>query len=579
MDKCVLLNYDRNKKTLYQKKEESSSLTNTSLLFVRRKDITVFDRCVLGLASLSPKYRSTSISSLAQQYGCSRQFIYNQGKLLNQNAKHLFGIKDKQKELNHLLLSMRFHLTGKLFTKSSLHGLSSLGKEMDISYTSTSFISQTLEVAGSLLSSTYNPTNPQFVIALCDEVYSGGNAILVTLDAASMVVLDIKLLTKPLDALAWKKRFLQLEQHHITICELIKDQGKSMQSASSVLPEWVSIIADVFHAVPHRLGIYHRQLIRKTENSLFKEDELKVKIMKAKSNQMRNKQSLKYEKAKAKTALLLDQLDWFEQAYFLLINQLRPFDAMGVPRDKQQVKQNITFALEALTLLSIAGIDKELKHIKKLLDKEELLGFMNKVPALYKKWKKRLHGDTLWLWILYWQYWKKSFQTHSPKVQTAAKEQANAAAKLLEEHYTSKQEQMQFERIRTEIFTHLDTIVQASSLVETFNSILKPFINNTRGQLSQSLLNLVKFYHNHRIFNKRSKRGGKAPVEILTGQQLQKSWIDLLMDKIKEAFEKHKVKSLKDLHQIVCKKAIPKIESVKLPKKETSQQVIATIAA
>jgi hypothetical protein len=153
MDKCVLLNYDRNKKTLYQKKEESSSLTNTSLLFVRRKDITVFDRCVLGLASLSPKYRSTSISSLAQQYGCSRQFIYNQGKLLNQNAKHLFGIKDKQKELNHLLLSMRFHLTGKLFTKSSLHGLSSLGKEMDISYTSTSFISQTLEVAGSLLSS------------------------------------------------------------------------------------------------------------------------------------------------------------------------------------------------------------------------------------------------------------------------------------------------------------------------------------------------------------------------------------------------------------------------------------------
>ena len=90
---------------------------------------------------------------------------------------------------------------------------------------------------------------------------------------------------------------------------------------------------------------------------------------------------------------------------------------------------------------------------------------------------------------------------------------------------------------------------------------------------------LVKFYHNHRIFNKRSKRGGKAPVEILTGQQLQKSWIDLLMDKIKEAFEKHKVKSLKDLHQIVCKKAIPKIESVKLPKKETSQQVIATIAA
>ena len=107
--------------------------------------------------------------------------------------------------------------------------------------------------------------------------------------------------------------------------------------------------------------------------------------------------------------------------------------------------------------------------------------------------------------------------------------------------------------LRTKVFKTLDQIVQASSLVETFNSILKPFIKSARGQVSQELLNLVKFYHNHRVF-KRGKRKDKAPVEILTGQRLHKHYIELLMDKIKEAFTKYEVCSLKQLHQIVCPK-------------------------
>ena len=45
-----------------------------------------------------------------------------------------------------------------------------------------------------------------------------------------------------------------------------------------------------------------------------------------------------------------------------------------------------------------------------------------------------------------------------------------------------------------------------------------------------------------------------APIELLTGQKLQKRWIDLLMDKIKDAFDEHKVKSVKKLHQVICSK-------------------------
>jgi len=103
---------------------------------------------------------------------------------------------------------------------------------------------------------------------------------------------------------------------------------------------------------------------------------------------------------------------------------------------------------------------------------------------------------------------------------------------------------------------------------------LKPFINSARGQVSQELLDLVKFYHNHRVF-KRGKRKDQAPIEILRGVPLEKSWIDLLMDKIKDAFTQANTLSLKELHQLLCKK--PKKEASNL--EEIALHKVAQVAA
>ena len=84
--------------------------------------------------------------------------------------------------------------------------------------------------------------------------------------------------------------------------------------------------------------------------------------------------------------------------------------------------------------------------------------------------------------------------------------------------------------------------------------------------MSQELLNLVQFYHNHRVF-KRGKRQHKATIEILTGQPLAKSWIDLLIDKLRLAFQQQNIKSVKELHQLLCLKDKAKkgIKEVQLP--------------
>jgi hypothetical protein len=457
--------------------------------------------------------------------------------------------------VDKVLSSIRFFLEGKLETKGSLYGLSNFGSSQELAYTSINFISELLEVAGTLVGSTYLPQSPLLVTFLCDEVYSGGQAILVTIEAQSMMVLDIRLVDSALKGSDWEESFERLRSNQIVPQVLIKDQGKQMESATKVLPEQTIIGADTFHGIPHRLGLFHVQLKRAVETAEEKEAARAIRFTNTKTYATALKKEAEWEAAKKETLEAIDHLNWFDEYYFTMIQQLRPFTSKGMPRNKEKAKLILQECIEALALLAIPKLEKQLAHIQRLLENNQLLHFMDQVPILHQQLQSLLHSDTSWLWMLYWQWNKKSYQTHSPKVQLRAKQEAQSAKELLEEHYellANQAELSQFENLRKRVFALLDEIVQASSLVETFNSILKPFINSARGQVSQPLLNLVQFYHNHRIF-KRGKRQDKAPIELLTGIELKKKWIDLLMDKIEAAFNQYDVISLKQLHKLLCK--------------------------
>ena len=69
--------------------------------------------------------------------------------------------------------------------------------------------------------------------------------------------------------------------------------------------------------------------------------------------------------------------------------------------------------------------------------------------------------------------------------------------------------------IQEEIYTRLDKIVQSSALVECINSIIRPYFNTSKNQISQEQLNLIMHYHNHRRYLA-GVRKHKTPMEILT---------------------------------------------------------------
>jgi len=88
-----------------------------------------------------------------------------------------------------------------------------------------------------------------------------------------------------------------------------------------------------------------------------------------------------------------------------------------------------------------------------------------------------------------------------------------------------------FDPLKALVFDQLDSIVRASSLVEMVNSLIRPYLNSCKGQITQETLNLIMFYHNHRRY-KSGKRQGKAPLELLIGKPLEAPWWELLLQQV-----------------------------------------------
>ena len=125
-----------------------------------------------------------------------------------------------------------------------------------------------------------------------------------------------------------------------------------------------------------------------------------------------------------------------------------------------------------------------------------------------------------------WQLKRQSINSKDDGIRKRLAQEAefydDYAASLLPEHV---------EAIKKEVEETLDAEVRSSSLVENVNAALRPLLATCRGQVDQELLELFAYVHNHRRFG-RGKRAGKAPIEILTGKEMEKTWLDSLLETV-----------------------------------------------
>jgi hypothetical protein len=185
-------------------------------------------------------------------------------------------------------------------------------------------------------------------------------------------------------------------------------------------------------------------------------------------------------------------------------------------------------ALDLIEGLDHNAINKDIALVRKALP--NILTYFADADVAVKNCEKLTDNkDALIALYLAWQWNKSVIKSKQTDRKHHAIEQRDFYYELAMLFVGDEKRGIQ---LKENVYAELDQIIQASSMVECINSILRPHLNNSKNQVSQAFLNTFMFYHNHRRYHA-GKRKGKTPMEILTGKAQTEDWITLLLKKIK----------------------------------------------
>jgi len=426
-------------------------------------------------------------------------------------------------EIEARMLAQRFE------GRSSLDGISTLMKREGLSYSSVGSVSQILNrIGGSLPNVLTNPAKPQTLVFVPDEIFARSLPILITVDPISSAILSIDLVEQR-TADQWEAHFSRIEDNGFSPRLLASDAGVAIKAAHGKVFSDIPWQLDTFHGVAHRLGKWDGRLEKSAYAAIEAVDKREATLASAKSDAVIDKRLTLCCEADEKAEQAMDCYDDFHYLYQYLIHQLNTFDSAGKLRPQDQAEENMAVALDLMTSLPNKSIGKEATLIKKTLP-ELLTYFDDAIIAVESCQKLSKNKDALQALALAWQWNKAVIKSKVTTRKHHAIEQRQFYLDLAELFVGDK---VQMLKLKASVYAELDEIIQASSMVECINSILRPYLNNSKNQVTQAFLNTFMFYHNHRRYHA-GKRKGKTPMELLTGEVQKDDWIVLLQKEVKK---------------------------------------------
>ena len=412
--------------------------------------------------------------------------------------------------------------------KCSIDAISTLMKREDMPYSSVGYISEYLSCVGQCLPNTLENKQDsiQFVVFAGDEIFAQSIPLLITVEPVSSVILRIELADQR-TAVIWSAHFQAIQANGFEARSLTSDAGSGLCAAHKAVLSDIPWQLDTFHGIAHRLGDYVRRLEKSAYTAIEAVDDRETKLASAKSERVIDKRLLLCLHADKAVKQAMDLYDDFSYLYTTLIHQLNVFDSKGNLRQQAQVEGNMMAALELMQSLNHSGIVKTATLIKKALP--DLLTYFNDALVAVKNCQKLTNNkDALKALYLAWQWNKSVIKSKVTSRKNRAIEQRQFYLELAELLVEDKEKHL---ILKEKVMAELDSIIQASSMVECINSILRPYLNTSKNQVTQAFLNTFMFYHNHRRYHA-GKRKGKTPMEILTGNKQEEDWITLLLKEV-----------------------------------------------
>ena len=499
--------------------------------FTRRTDLTDAIRLAIANAALHARENRVwgTITHLAEKYGISRPFVYFLAERLKEAGLFLFG------EAIELILAsspreraIEMMLALRLEARSSIDAISAIMSRFGYDVASAGFISETLSRIGSLLSPTLSTGDGliRYLVFASDEIFSKTTPILVTVDPCSSAILRIELADSR-KAEDWKRHFECLYDNGIEAIYLVCDEGKGLRAGQAkVMPESVWQ-PDTYHAIAHQLGRWAERLEAAAYKAIRVEQDGENKLMSARSDRVREKRWVAYEKAAAGADKAVALYEDFSYLYRCVLAEILLFDSNGNLRERQQAKEGVTVGLALVEELHHTKITEVVRKIERILP--DLFHYFEVAEKTVQECKKLpIDEATLKAYCIAWQWGKATRKAKKVGAKRRAQEREQFCLEIAEGLH-----QEGSEAIQNQVYAKLDQIVQSSALVECINSIIRPYLNTTKNHVTQELLNLIMHYHNHRRY-RGVVRKGKTPIEILTGKKQTQDWMSLLFDTIRQ---------------------------------------------
>jgi hypothetical protein len=491
--------------------------------YMRRPDLTIPIRARIALEAMANKGSYGYITELSKSYKVSRTFIYS---LLYVVFAALF------EEFNFINSSRNSGFTKQLLDKqilmlrlqnnSSIESISDTLKYDKYYPASVGYISERLSAYGQELLNTLKSESPILSVWIPDEIFALNKPILITIDPISMAILRIEL-AKSRDCETWDNHFKQILNNNFSPIKIVSDRGPGIVKAAKTRFDNIIYQPDIFHDFR---SICKRILVT-LEKSAYKaiayEYEREAVILSSVTKEVKEKRVASYKEARKKAT---KAIELYDDSYYLLreIQKcLEIIDERGCVKKAEQVSQDILACLELLGSLGDEEVTLAAASLKNNLD--EILRYMKQAEEVYEYLCKKIGDEeVVKAFCIAWHSDHKVWQNPSTKQKAYLKDLRDTALQYCE--LILKE---QYKEIKEYVFMALDNIVRVSSLIEAVNSLIRPYLNMCKGQITQQTLNLIMFYHNHRKF-RHGKRKAKSPIEILTGVKSDKHWVDILVE-------------------------------------------------
>jgi hypothetical protein len=485
--------------------------------FIRRHDLTPHTRIDMVRRAWLHQGIYGKMTQIAQEYHISRTFLYQLIWAANLQLETLFSEQTPHVEDSHLLFEP-FILLLRLEGKCSLPSLSSILKYFQYRPNSVGYLSECFHNYGAALPSTLSMTEHKVAFYLSDEIFARHQPILVTIEAQSTAILKIQLASER-SAETWEAHFDDLSEHHFHSIGMASDRGRGLVAGYHAACQDARWVCDRFHEF-RDLFDRRRQLERKAYAAIAKEDEAAQTFHHAKSEAHLHKRLQHYEHAHHACEHAIARYDQLDLLLHLLRDALHLCSPFGRLRTVVGVRAELMLLFSLIEEIDDAVLPNLLHPLRSHLD--EILAPFEQAESMHSELLDLVPQQILDALVLAWHHEHLSYQSSAKQKryhQHESQQWLDVAEGLLDN---------QFEPLKAIVFEKLDSIVQASSLVELVNSFIRPYLNSSKGQITQETLNLIMFYHNHRRY-KSGKRQGKAPIELLTGEALEADWVALLL--------------------------------------------------